>query len=53
MCWLLSALLLVNLVTGKIISAKGVVINLSSTGRELSKVKFGFPNFQVCGTVVH
>ena len=49
----LSHLPLVNLVTGKIISAKRVVINLSSTGRELSEVKFDVPSFRVRGTVVH
>jgi NAD(P)-dependent dehydrogenase (short-subunit alcohol dehydrogenase family) len=40
--------LLTNLLMSKIVAAKGVVINVSSTGHELGEVNFEDPNFQVC-----
>lgn len=40
--------LLTNLLMDKIIAAKGVVINVTSTGYTLAEVNFEDPNFEVC-----
>ena len=40
--------LLTNLLMDLIVDAKGVVVNVSSTGYELAEVNFEDPNFQVC-----
>ena len=42
--------LLTNLLMSKIIAAKGVIVNVSSTAHELAEVNFDDPNFQVIDT---